>query len=604
MRKKKRLVWHLFPSYLLITIVSLVAVSWYATAALHRFYLHQTSQDLQARAHLLEKQIFSLLTPLDADVVDAICKELGQLSATRITVILPDGTVIGDSRDTPRFMDNHAGREEMEVALKGRIGKSMRYSNTLQQRMMYVAVPLMEDDRVVVVVRTSLSVSSLDEAMNAVRLKIAIGGLVIAVLAAGMSYYVSRRISRPIERIREGAQHFSAGNLAHRLPAFGAEEMAAVAESLNRMAVQLDDRLKTVVRQRNELEAVLSSMMEGVAAVDQSEQIIRMNQAAGRMFDCDPADATGRHIQEVIRNLALQRFVVRALSSGKTVEEDFIVYRGDERVLNIRCSPLFDASNHQIGTLLVVNDVTQLRHLENVRSDFVANVSHEIKTPLTAIKGFVETLQQGSVDRPEEQGRFLDIVLKHVNRLNAILEDLLSLSRIEQENDQKQIQLENGSIKEVVQTAVQVCQPKATAKQIKVNLDCPEEITTHIDATLLEQALVNLIDNAVTYSGRDSTVQIWAGREDAEVIIRITDQGPGIHRRHLPRLFERFYRIDKARSRKLGGTGLGLAIVKHIIQAHGGHVTVDSTLGKGSTFTIHLPLETNPTELDETPSAV
>jgi two-component system phosphate regulon sensor histidine kinase PhoR len=314
-----------------------------------------------------------------------------------------------------------------------------------------------------------------------------------------------------------------------------------------------------------------------------------MNQAAGKMFDCDPSQATGRHIQEVIRNLALQRFVVRALSSGKAVEDDFIVYRNDERVLNVCCSPLFDASNRQIGSLLVMNDVTQLRHLENVRSDFVANVSHEIKTPLTAIKGFVETLQQGSVDRPEEQERFLDIVLRHVNRLNAILEDLLSLSRIEQEKDQKEIELESGSIKEVVQTAVQVCQTKAAAKNIEVKLDCPDEITTRIDATLLEQALVNLIDNAIKYSDQNSTVQIQACRQDAEVLIHITDQGPGIHRRHLPRLFERFYRIDKARSRKLGGTGLGLAIVKHIIQAHGGHVAVDSTLGKGSTFTIHLP---------------
>ena len=589
MKKKKRLVWHLFPSYLLITILSLVGATWYATEALNRFYLNQTQQDLQARAGLLKRQILSLQSPLETEVVDAICKELGQLSDTRITVILPDGTVIGDSRDTPRFMDNHANRAEVISAFDGSVGRSMRFSNTLQQRMMYVAVPLMKDDQLVGVVRTSVSVSLLDEAMNSIRLKIALGVLVIALLAAGTSYYVSRRISRPIEKIREGAQQFSAGNLAHRLPVIGAEEMSGLAEALNHMAVQLDDRLKTVIRQRNELEAVLSSMLEGVAAVDQNELIIRMNQAAGQMFECDPSKSTGRHIQEVIRNLALQRFVGRALSDGKTVAEDFIVYRSGERVLNVHCSPLFDASNKQIGALLVMNDVTQLRHLENVRRDFVENVSHEIKTPLTAIKGFVETLQQGAVDKPEEQERFLEIVLKHVNRLNAILEDLLSLSRIETENDQNEIQLEAGSIKEVIQTAVQVCQPKAAAKNIDVILECPSDMNTRIDATLLEQALVNLIDNAIKYSDQNSPVKIRAGIRRSEVVVHITDQGPGIPRRHLPRLFERFYRVDKARSRKLGGTGLGLSIVKHIVQAHGGHITVESTLGKGSTFTIHLP---------------
>ena len=393
----------------------------------------------------------------------------------------------------------------------------------------------------------------------------------------------------PLKRFAGGAQQFSTGNLAHRLPAIGVEEMAGLAETLNRMARQLDDRLQTVIRQRNELEAVLTSMLEGVAAVDQNELIIRMNQAAGRMFDCDSSTVTGRPIQEVIRNLALQRFVIDALSSGKTVADDFIVYRGGERVLNVNCSPLFDASDRQIGTLLVMNDVTQLRHLENVRSDFVANVSHEIKTPLTAIKGFVETLQQGSVDKHEEQKKFLDIVLKHVNRLNAILEDLLSLSRIEQEDDQKEIKLSQGSIKEVVQTAVQVCQPRAGAKNIEVTLDCPDAIITRIDATLLEQALVNLIDNAIKFSDQDSKVQIKVHRKNSEVVLHITDQGAGIPRRHLPRLFERFYRVDKARSRKLGGTGLGLSIVKHIVQAHGGHVTVESTLGKGSTFIVHLP---------------
>jgi two-component system phosphate regulon sensor histidine kinase PhoR len=238
---------------------------------------------------------------------------------------------------------------------------------------------------------------------------------------------------------------------------------------------------------------------------------------------------------------------------------------------------------------VVFNDATQIRRLENMRRDFVANVSHEIKTPLTAIKGFVETLHQGGVDNPEEAERFLGIIMKHVDRLNSIIEDLLSLSRIEQEDQRNEITLKKGPIHKVIQTAIQVCQAKADAKHIAVELNCPPGLTAQFDATLLEQAFVNLLDNAIKFSPENSKIRIEAGSRNSEVFLRFSDQGPGIPQMHLPRLFERFYRVDKARSRKLGGTGLGLAIVKHIVRAHGGQVAVESTVGVGSTFSVHLP---------------
>jgi two-component system phosphate regulon sensor histidine kinase PhoR len=589
MRKKKRLIWQLYPSYLLITVLALLAVSWYASASLRHFYLTQNKEDLESRAYLLKDQIMSMLTPMDPEVVDAICKEAGKLSDTRITVVLKDGTVIGDSREMPRFMDNHADRKELSRALAGKVGESIRYSKTLDQRMMYVAVPLEKDGEVIASIRTSVSVGSLDEAMHAIQLRIAFGGLVIALVAAGISYLVSRRISRPIEEIRKGAEYFSDGDLSRRLPAPDTEEMATLTDALNHMAEQLDDRIKKIVQQRNEFKAVLSSMTEGVVAVDLQERIISMNEAAGQMFDCDPDSNVGRNLQEVIRNLALQRFVNKALASSSAIEDDFVLYRGGELVLNINSSPLYDEEEQQIGTLLVMNDVTQLRHLESVRSDFVANVSHEIKTPLTAIKGFVETLQQGNVVNEEERERFFSIVLRHVNRLNDILEDLLSLSTLEQENGESTISMSEGRIEEVIQTAVQVCKAKADAKDIEIDVSGVSSLSAKFDSTLLEQALVNLIDNSLKYSSNRSRVTIETGRKASEIFINIKDQGPGISKKHLPRLFERFYRVDKARSRKLGGTGLGLAIVKHIVQAHGGHITVDSTRGKGSTFTVYLP---------------
>ena len=238
---------------------------------------------------------------------------------------------------------------------------------------------------------------------------------------------------------------------------------------------------------------------------------------------------------------------------------------------------------------MVFNDVTQLRRLEDMRRDFVANVSHEIKTPLTAIKGFVETLQQGNVEKAKEKERFLGIIQKHVDRLNAIIEDLLSLSRIEQENERKEINFQQVKIEGIFQAAMQLCRAKAEEKEIRIDLDCEKDDTAVFDATLIEQAVVNLLDNALKYSEPQSTVLLKSELQNSEMIISVQDHGIGIAQKHLPRLFERFYRVDKSRSRKEGGTGLGLAIVKHIAQAHGGHVTVESKLGEGSCFSIHLP---------------
>lgn len=589
MNRRKRLIWQLFPPFLLITLFSLLAVSWYASNSLHHFFLDQTEADLKIRALLVEKQIIALLAPLDAAEVDAICKDIGKKSATRITVILPSGQVVGDSRETPHLMDNHAGRPEIALALKGNPGQSIRYSNTLRQQMMYVAIPLQKNQTILGVIRTSVPITSIKRQLRAIQTKIALGGLLIAVLAAWISLLISRRISRPLEEMKKVADRFAAGDLSHRLTMTDSEELASLADALNQMAAQLDRRIKTVISQRNELETVLSSMMEGVIAVNNEERIIRMNEASAGFFDCDPEICQGRDLQEVIRNSALQQFVRSALSSREPREDDIIVYLNGESTLNLKSSPLLDANKESIGTLVVFNDVTQLRRLENMRRDFVANVSHEIKTPLTAIKGFVETLHRGNVDDPQEARRFLGIIQKHADRLSSIVEDLLSLSRIEQEDEGKTIKLKEGDVNDVFQSAMQICRSKAEEKNITIRPVCDEQISAKFDTTLLEQAVVNLLDNAIKYSEPKNTILLKAQRNNSEIRISVEDQGIGIAKKHLPRLFERFYRVDRARSRNLGGTGLGLAIVKHIAQAHGGRITVESTLGVGSVFTIHLP---------------
>jgi two-component system phosphate regulon sensor histidine kinase PhoR len=389
--------------------------------------------------------------------------------------------------------------------------------------------------------------------------------------------------------MKKSAEHFAAGDLSHRLTPPETEEMGGLADAMNQMAAQLNDRIETIIRQRNQLETVLTSMLEGVIAIDTEERIVSINQAAARLFENEAPNCQGKSIQEIIRSPALQQFIRKALNSKSPSEEDITVFQNEERVIDVKGSPLLDANQNQIGTLVVFHDVTQLRRLENMRRDFVANVSHEIKTPLTAIKGFVETLQQGNVEKAHEKERFLSIIQRHVDRLNAIIEDLLALSRIEQEHERQEIEFEPVKIADVLQAAIQLCLPKADEKNIRINLDCGKNTTAVFDPTLIEQAVVNLLDNAIKYSKPESSVVVKSHQQNDHMIISVQDHGIGIAQKHLPRLFERFYRIDKARSRDMGGTGLGLAIVKHIAQAHGGQVSVESKLGEGSLFSIHLP---------------
>jgi two-component system phosphate regulon sensor histidine kinase PhoR len=588
-KRRKRLLWQLYPTYLLITIISLGAATWFASRTLKQFYLEERAADLEARARLFETQILAHLSPLNTDAIGQLCRRTGEQAATRITVVLPSGRVIGDSEEDPATMDNHVDRPEIREALRGGVGISTRYSRTLGKDMMYVGIPLKEDSYIIGVLRTSVPLTSIDEALRSIEMKIVVGGLLIALFAAILSLWVSRPISRPMEEIKKGAESFARGEFEKRLPVENSEEIGSLSETMNQMAVELQERIRKMTKQRNELEAVLSSMLEGVIAVDDDERIISMNQAAGEMLDVHPSEVQGRTIQEIIRNIDLQALAGKALSGEEPVEEDVILYAEEERVLNGHGTALYDEDGHRMGALLVLNDVTRLRRLENIRRDFVANVSHEIKTPVAAIQGFVETLKDGAMEDPEDAERFLGIIEKHVGRLNAIIEDLLSLSRIEQEEENQEIILSKGPIRDVLSAAIQVSQIKATPKNIRMTLSCSKDLMGNINPPLLEQAVVNLLDNAIKYSTQDSTVHVEAKQADGEITIIVRDQGCGIEKTHIPRLFERFYRVDKARSRKLGGTGLGLAIVKHIAQAHHGRVTVVSTPGKGSIFSLHLP---------------
>jgi two-component system phosphate regulon sensor histidine kinase PhoR len=598
--RRRRLLWQLYPSYLLITALSLVAVGVYASRSMHRSWLETTARDLRTRALLIRDEVSELVLSGSPDQVDRLCKRLGAESGTRITVILPSGKVIGDSEEDPARMENHADRPEIIKALSGSNGVSTRYSPTLGINMMYAAIPLESEGETVAVLRTSLPLTSIDAAIRALYARIAVGVLVVAALAAGVSLFVSRRISRPIEDIKHGALRFASGELRSRLAVPDSEEIGALAEAMNEMAAQLDDRIGATLRQRNELEAVLASMIEGVLAVDPEERLIGMNQAAAAMLGVDPERARGQSIQEVIRNTRLQEFAAQALSASEPVEGEMIVAGDQELYLQAHGTSLRDAQGRKIGAVVVLNDVTRLRGLERMRREFVANVSHELRTPITSIKGFVETLLDGALENQTDAKRFLSVLGRQADRLNAIIEDLLLLSSIEQSTERAEVELQEAGIADVLRSASELCEPKSKEKSIAVTVACPADLTLRVNPALLEEALVNLIDNAVKHSDAGARVAVEAKREQGEVVISVADQGCGIEPEHLPRLFERFYRVDRGRSRKLGGTGLGLAIVKHIALAHGGRVSVDSTPGRGSIFRIHLPLRRAKEKREET----
>lgn len=589
---RQRLLWQLFAAFLAVTLAALLGVTWYVTGQIKAFYYARMEDDLLARARLVEGPVREALRSggdQGRAEVQRLCARAGEASGTRITVMLPDGTVAGDSDETPAVMENHAGRPEMAAALRGERQPSVRYSHTVRRTMMYVAVPVREDGRLLGVLRTAVPAEDIDEALSAVRARVAGAGAAAAAIAALLGLWVSRRAARPLEEMRQGAERFARGDFSRRLPLRGSVELARLADTMNQMAAELDDRIKTVVAQRNEREAVLSSMTEGVLAVDPEQRVISLNRAAAELLEVDGREAQGRSLQEVSRNPELHGLVDQVLSGHQSALAEIVLPCVPPRFLQVHGSVLRDADGRQIGALVVLADVTRIKRLENVRRDFVANVSHELKTPVTSIKGFVETLLDGAMHDPEDAERFLRIVASQADRLSGIIDDLLTLSRVEQEAEKAEVLLERGPLDEVLRAAVDACRLKADEKNVRIELACEEGLEARRNPPLLEQAVVNLIDNAVKYSAEGQTVRVEAGRTGGEIAIRVTDQGCGIPRQHLDRVFERFYRVDKARSRKLGGTGLGLSIVKHIAQAHGGRATVESAVGQGSTFAVCLP---------------
>ncbi|MDY0213306.1 MAG: ATP-binding protein [Desulfuromonadaceae bacterium] len=591
-RRPRALLWQICPAFFSITLLVVVLAGWYFMSVLKDYQYTDHLESLRARATLLALQIEPELDGKRFEQLQRTSAQAGKRTDARVTIITPDGEVAGDSHEDPARMENHARRPEMAGALKGKEGLNQRYSRTLGKNMLYLALPVTDvDGDILGVVRTAISMERVEKRIAVMGRRIVGGGVGVLILVAFLCLLVSRRITRPIEQIRLEAQRYAEGNLQRRLHVRGSSEICDLSRTLNKMAHQLNERIRTIEKQRYEQDAVLASMVEGVLAIDADENILRVNPAAARLFDIELEDAQGRSVQEVVRRAELLRFIREALESNSVLESDIAMFNGSrETSLQVHGTPLLDQDGTTIGVLIVFNDMTRLRRLERIRQDFVANVSHELKTPITAIKGFIETLLDGALDNREESERFLHIVERQADRLDVIIEDLMSLSRIEQSEGKNRFELEYEPIAPVVDGVVNSCSMLANKSGINLSYSCSDTIKASINAPLLEQAITNLVDNAIKYSKSQGKVEIRCRTENGFAVIAVSDTGCGIEEEHLPRLFERFYRVDKARSRACGGSGLGLAIVKHIIQIHRGHVEVESVPAEGTTFTLRLPL--------------
>ena len=584
---RRRLFWRLFLTYSLITILCSGAVGVLLVRGERRTMRTQLEADLAQMARLLDERLAPSMDAAHRPLADSLVKHLGRAIDTRITVIQPNGRVLADTNVDPTQMENHRYRPEVQAALQGQMGSATRTSASDFAPHLYVAIPSRAQPGWVV--RVAIPMAAYEARLREATSVLVVGGLLAGILSLGLGYIFMRHIVRPLEEVGRGLERLERGEFGARVPERSDDEIGTLARTLNRVEERLEATIHSLVAQRNERDAILSSMVEGLVAVDGEDRVLLANGAARSLLAPTGGEWEGRLLLEVARIPQLVEFVAEVRRSEWPLGTELVVREGRPRYLEVNGAPLHLADGAPRGAVVVFNDVTRLRKLEEVRREFVANVSHELKTPITAIQGFLETLLDGgALEDRDSARRFLEILQRQSDRLRAIIEDLLYLSRIEYE--EREIAKHPVDLGTVIERTL--ANYEHTARGRGIELQTHFETSQRIvegDASLLSRAVDNLVDNAIKYSSSGSPVQVVLAAAGPDILLQVVDRGIGIPPEHLPRLSERFYRVDTARSRELGGTGLGLAIVKHIARAHGGSLEFESRLGEGSTFTIRLP---------------
>jgi len=585
------LFWKLGFAFFALLIAVLLPVDFYAERALRRNYVRAGLEELAAiaRIALANPPQTPSLSPSNPEASPVLRTWVAKmaLSNVRVTVITSDGQVLADSQSDPSTMENHAGRPEIRDAFANGDGQSARYSVTLRRSLLYYAVRLPVAGGAPVVLRFALPLRSGDEELWRFRRSLWLASLFVLLVTGTISLLISRSFADRVERLREFSQRVSNGDFRPIFADPAGDALDKLAVSLSETAVRLDLTIRTLKDERNLSAAILGSMVEGVLVVDAADRVVFSNAGFAEILGLDMPPKIGSALVESVRQTELIEAVRKVLRGEPAVRAEIVTGTLRQRFFAATATAV--RGGETSGAVLVLHDITDLRKLERVRRDFVANVSHEFRTPLTAIQGFAETLLAGAIDDPQNRLRFLEIILEHSRRLARLTEDLLMLSKMDA--DRLELEIRRVSVSQFVESCIETTQRPAAEKDLRISLNLPQQLPDiAADRRRLAEVLQNLLDNAMQYTPSGGQIMVSASANGTEVVFTVSDTGIGIPRADQSRIFERFYRVDVARSREVGGTGLGLSIAKHLVEVHGGRIWVESEVGQGSQFHFTVPI--------------
>ncbi len=570
---RKPIVIKIFVGYLLVTLALAGLILVISFKTIRTQYLDTVTNNLKTIGIPLQEMTTPLIETENLEGLRSMVGELGNKLQIRITIINAEGTVLADSQEKSESLESHRNRPEILSALVGKTGRSIRYSTTLRQDMLYVALPMESRGKISAVLRLSLPLQDIETLLGKVKANILQSASIIILFSLIIALIFSHILSTPIRMINRASKKVASGNLKTRVPVLGNDETGELAASFNDMTEKLEASFSELKDRKEKLEGIIASISEILLVLDREGKIRLFSDSLSTITDSE--DIHGRYYWEVIRAPQLGELLGNAVSSPLHHE----IQMGDKHYL---CS--ITPMPSDMAKVVLLHDITEMKQIEQIKKDLVVNVSHELRTPLTAIKGFTETLLD---ERDEKHKEYLTIILKNTDRLINIVSDLLNLSELE--NRASGIRVEDVDIAALIDKVMILFEHRADRKNIELKIERPDDpVVIQADAFRLEQLLSNLIDNAVKYT-EQGAITVCIEKKPEEIAINIHDTGIGIPSEHIPRIFERFYVVDKSRSRTLGGTGLGLAIVKHIAQLHGGDVSVESSPYEGTTFTITLP---------------